>query len=106
LEHWREQFLSQVSLQDPDKFPFVIVGNKIDLDKRVVPQKRAIAWCQSKGNLPYFETSAKDATHVEEAFQTIAKLALEQDKGERFISLPEGIQITPTGEKQKSGCSC
>jgi hypothetical protein len=41
-----------------------------------VSQKRALAWCQSKGNIPYFETSAKDAINVEQAFQTIVKNAL------------------------------
>lgn len=49
------------------------MGNKIDLEnQRVVSQKRALAWCQSKGNIPYFETSAKEAINVEQAFQVIA----------------------------------
>ena len=47
-------------------------------DKQV-SQKRAMTWCQSKGNIPYFETSAKEAINVEQAFQTIAKNALQQE---------------------------
>ena len=36
--------------RDPDNFPFVILGNKIDLEnQRVVSQKRALAWCQARG---------------------------------------------------------
>lgn len=46
---------------------------------RQVSQKRAMTWCQSKGNIPYFETSAKEAINVEQAFQTIAKNALAQE---------------------------
>ena len=38
-----------------------------------------MTWCQSKGNIPYFETSAKEAINVENAFQTIAKNALQQE---------------------------
>lgn len=38
-----------------------------------------MAWCQSKGNIPYFETSAKDAINVEQAFVTVAKIGLQQD---------------------------
>jgi Ras-related protein Rab-7A len=38
-----------------------------------------MTWCQSKGNIPYFETSAKEAINVETAFQTIAKNALQQE---------------------------
>ena len=36
----------QAGPRDPDNFPFVVLGNKIDLDSRVVSQKRAVAWCQ------------------------------------------------------------
>lgn len=43
-----------------------------------VTTKRAQAWCQSKNNIPYFETSAKEAINVEQAFQTIARNALKQ----------------------------
>ena len=81
LDSWRDEFLIQASPHDPDNFPFVVLGNKVDVEesKRVVSQKRAMAWCQSKGNIPYFETSAKDAINVEQAFQTIAKNALQQE---------------------------
>merc|ERR1719498_2207685 len=59
LDSWRDEFLIQAGPRDPDNFPFVVLGNKIDLDSRVVSQKRALAWCQAKGNIPYFETSPR-----------------------------------------------
>jgi hypothetical protein len=43
-----------------------------------------MTWCQSKGNIPYFETSAKEAINVEQAFQTIAKNALQQEAEEQL----------------------
>ena len=46
LDSWRDEFLIQAGPRDPDNFPFVVLGNKIDLDSRVVSQKRALAWCQ------------------------------------------------------------
>ncbi|TEB25354.1 ras-domain-containing protein [Coprinellus micaceus] len=74
LESWRVEFLIQASPNDPDESPFVALGNKVDVDesKRQVSQKRAMTWCQAKGNLPYFETSAKEAINVEQAFQSVA----------------------------------
>lgn len=53
-----------------------------------VTTKRAQAWCQSKNNIPYFETSAKEAINVEQAFQTIARNALKQvTKAKKFYSI-------------------
>ena len=44
-----------------------------------VSTRRAQQWCHSKHDIPYFETSAKEAINVEQAFQTIAKNALAQE---------------------------
>jgi len=107
LDSWREEFLVQAAPRDPEKFPFVVLGNKIDLEhQRVVSQKRAMAWCQSKGNIPYFETSAKEAIHVDQAFQTVAKLALQQEQEEGEIFVPEGIQLGGGQTEQPSDCAC
>jgi Ras-related protein Rab-7A len=54
-----------------------------------------MAWCQSKGSIPYFETSAKEALNVEQAFQTIAKNALQQENDiELYVGLP--FCLTPS----------
>lgn len=31
LDEWKERFLTNSSLKDPSIFPFVVVGNKVDL---------------------------------------------------------------------------
>jgi len=38
LDSWRDEFLIQASPRDPENFPFVVLGNKIDMEesKRVV----------------------------------------------------------------------
>eukprot|EP01147_Barroeca_monosierra_P000442 gene442-3780_t len=79
LEAWRDEFLIQASPREPQNFPFVVLGNKVDLkDGRAITKNRAETWCNEKGNIPYFETSAKEATKVETAFLTIARAALQQ----------------------------
>lgn len=71
LDSWRDEFLIQASPMDPESFPFVVLGNKVDVEesKRMISTKRAQAFCQQKGGIPYFETSAKDAVNVEQAFE-------------------------------------
>ena len=78
---WKREFLEHTSNKDVDNFPFVLVGNKVDReeDRRVSPEK-AKAWCKANGNVPYFEASAKTGTSVNEAFMTVAELALKNRK--------------------------
>ena len=69
VNNWRDEFLMQTTPEDPDNFPFVLIGNKVDMENmRQVQQKQVTNWCRSKGNIPYFECSAKDGTNVENAF--------------------------------------
>ncbi|KAL9272651.1 Ras-related protein [Drosera capensis] len=109
LNRWREEFLLQASPHDPENFPFVVLGNKVDVDggnSRVVSAKKAKAWCASKGNIPYFETSAKDGTNVEAAFQCITKNAIKNEP-EEDIYLPDTIDMSGGGQQQRaSACEC
>ncbi|XP_042411661.1 ras-related protein Rab7-like [Zingiber officinale] len=109
LNRWREEFLIQASPSEPDNFPFIVLGNKADIDggnSRVVSEKKAKQWCASKGNLPYFETSAKEGTNVEAAFQCIASIALKNEPEEE-IYLPDTIDVaTGRGQQRSTGCQC
>ncbi|CAL9165952.1 unnamed protein product [Musa hybrid cultivar] len=109
LNNWREEFLIQASPADPENFPFIVLGNKTDIDggnSRVVSEKKAKHWCTSKGNIPYFETSAKEGINVESAFECIAKIALKNEP-EDDIYLPDTIDVASGGRQQRSsGCEC
>jgi len=108
LHNWREEFLIQASPSDPDNFPFVLLGNKVDVDggnSRVVSEKKAKAWCASKGNIPYFETSAKDGTNVEDAFQCIVKNALKNEPEEELY-VPDTVDVVGGNRAQRSSGCC
>jgi Ras-related protein Rab-7A len=107
LDSWRDEFLIQASPRDPENFPFVTLGNKVDLENRSVSARRAEQWCHSKNDIPYFETSAKEAINVEQAFQTIAKNALMQEtEVELYNEFPDQIQLNDQNKQQSGGCSC
>ena len=106
LESWRDEFLIQASPRDAESFPFVVLGNKVDMgdERRMVSNKRALTYCQNRGAL-YFETSAKDSVNVDQAFEAIARTALTQEESEEFggdFSDPIDIHL----EREGDGCAC
>jgi len=108
LDSWRDEFLIQAAPRDPENFPFVVIGNKIDLEnQRVISGKRLQAWCQAKGNIPSFETSAKEAINVEQAFQTIARNALKQEADDGYdLTLPDTLVVKTQQGPAEGGCAC
>lgn len=108
LNLWRDEFLNQANPRDPDNFIFICIGNKIDREsERRVDRKKVTQWCKSKSAkpIPFFETSAKDATKVEAAFVEAAQAALLQDNSENDIFIPDTISLSKTAAPaQSSGC--
>jgi len=107
LESWMDEFLAHAAPRNADNFPFVVLGNKADMDnRRQVSTSKAKAWCASKGDIPFFETSAKEAMNVEQAFQTIAKNALSQEAANKPIFIPDAIDLKQDTSAQSSGGCC
>lgn len=111
LDSWREEFLIQASPKDKENFPFVVIGNKVDADvSRQVSTDRAAAWCKSKNNIPYYETSAKAALNVEQAFDEIGRRALQQgtSKDDNAFVPEAGLTLDnqPQMPPQNQGCQC
>lgn len=88
LSMWRQEFLNyaDVGRNDVDSevaaaaFPFVAIGNKVDVGaSRVVSAERAAEWCKQNG-MPYCETSAKDLTNVDAAFEAVVRRVRDIDQ--------------------------
>jgi len=107
LESWMDEFLVHASPRNADTFPFVVLGNKADLasSRRQVSASKAKSWAASKGDIPSFETSAKEALNVEQAFHTIAKNALQQEATQKPIFIPDNLDLNKeTKEPASTGC--
>ncbi|XP_013791877.1 ras-related protein Rab-9B-like [Limulus polyphemus] len=70
LNVWKKEFVYYADVKDPTTFPFVVVGNKVDIppNEQQITTEEAQLWCNKNGNYSFVETSAKDATNVEKAF--------------------------------------
>ncbi|XP_026277172.2 ras-related protein rab7-like isoform X1 [Frankliniella occidentalis] len=94
LDFWMNEFLLTRCPEVPADFPFVVLGNKCEMEQRLVTKKEAIRWCQEKYcNINYFDVSAKEDINLELAFQTVAKKALKLKS--------EEIKIQPTDVSQR-----
>jgi len=76
LKVLREQILK---VKNASYVPMVIVGNKLDIALKE-PQKRQVTAVDgqtfaSQFSVPFFETSAKDGTNVEEAWAALVRAA-------------------------------
>lgn len=104
---YREQII-RVKDND-DRIPFILVGNKSDLEERrkvprTIGEKRAKTW-----NTPFIETSAKTRHNVDKAFFDLLRLIRDdkrrrqgksQQKGEGRSFVP---RLSVGGNKSSTG---
>eukprot|EP00035_Acanthoeca_spectabilis_P023036 m.447271 g.447271 ORF g.447271 m.447271 type:complete len:213 (-) comp19497_c0_seq1:182-820(-) len=109
LEEWRGTFLEQSGCDQPDKFPFVLVGNKIDLESRAVNGQEAGDWANAH-SMQYFECSARESINVEQAFTAVAELALRQyEANQDMIARETGeytVDLNDSTPSEGGGCAC
>ena len=69
LNYWN----LQIQLNAPENTKYILVGNKIDLkEKREVTKEEGEKFAEDN-KIQFFETSAKDGTNVNEAFELLTK---------------------------------
>ncbi|XP_054070678.1 ras-related protein Rab-9B isoform X3 [Rissa tridactyla] len=103
LSNWQKEFVYYADVKDPEHFPFVVLGNKIDKLERQVSTEEAQAWCMENGNYPYLETSAKDDTNVAVAFEEAVRQVLAVEEQLEHCMLGHTIDLHSSS---KSGSSC
>ncbi|PWI71106.1 RAS small monomeric GTPase [Purpureocillium lilacinum] len=68
-----------IRIKDDENVPMVIVGNKADLEEaRVVPRAKGFSISQKWG-APYYESSARTRTNVDEVFVDLCRQMLRKD---------------------------
>ena len=104
LAMWKKEFLYYADVKEPDTFPFVVLGNKIDVSERKVTSEEANHWCSENGKMPYYETSAKESTNVEQAFvAAIKRIAM---LGHMVVTKKQDYPVDLTGKKKQSTACC
>ncbi|CAG5131945.1 unnamed protein product [Candidula unifasciata] len=105
LPMWKREFLYYADIKEGSPFPFIIIGNKVDVPNREVAEDMARTWCARNGNMPYFETSAKDSTNVEKAF--ISAVSWLRDMEDQLDIRPvqtNSVDLSKRSKSSNSGC--
>ncbi|KAJ9524061.1 hypothetical protein QJQ45_022494 [Haematococcus lacustris] len=104
-----KQWLNEIDRYANENVNKLLIGNKSDLtSKKVVDYQTAKAFADEIG-IPFLETSAKNATNVEEAFMTMAAEIKNRMASQPMPSRPGGGATIRPGEGKsvaagKSGC--
>ncbi|CAB1337695.1 unnamed protein product [Coregonus sp. 'balchen'] len=105
LAAWKKEFMFYSDVRDPERFPFVVLGNKVDKEEgREVGEDEARAWCEENGCCPYFETSAKDDTNVGVAFEAAVREVLAAEDQIDHTLLSSTIDLHGNRKVQRSSC--
>ncbi|KAK5581900.1 hypothetical protein RB653_003480 [Dictyostelium firmibasis] len=76
LDKWKREIEQKTT-----DLPIILVGNKIDIlqEKHLITKDMAEEWCKkqnTKFQIPYFETSAKNSTNINQVFYEAGTLGL------------------------------
>ncbi|KAJ0860554.1 putative small GTPase, P-loop containing nucleoside triphosphate hydrolase [Helianthus annuus] len=101
-----KQWLSEIDRYASENVNKILVGNKCDLvANKVVSTETAKAFADEIG-IPFLETSAKDATNVEQAFMAMTASIKDRMASQPAMnaSKPPTVNIRGQPVSQNSGC--
>lgn len=97
-----KKWLDEIRENDCNNVPCVLVGNKIDCDRRQVSLEDAEKFAKSK-KLVHFETSAKQNLNVADVFLHLTRLGL-SEKHDTRKPKNDSVNLKSSKKKSKKGC--
>ncbi|XP_037035931.1 ras-related protein Rab-32 isoform X2 [Bradysia coprophila] len=107
---WKQDLDSKVQLPNGSPIPCILLANKCDQQKQgmaATPDKMN-EYVKEHGFAGWFETSAKENVHIEEAARALVNKILLNDKliSTNDIGDPDKFGLEATSQQPKKNCSC
>eukprot|EP00039_Didymoeca_costata_P017953 m.331500 g.331500 ORF g.331500 m.331500 type:complete len:212 (+) comp16742_c0_seq1:156-791(+) len=107
VQKWKHDIDSKVHLGNGDKVPVVLLANKCDLAKEGLVKNSAQMdqYCEEKGFVGWFETSAKENLNINQAAEFLVQRIIENDQGQ-VSPEPDLKTVNVADAGQKGGGCC
>eukprot|EP00794_Sanderia_malayensis_P012063 gene12063-13306_t len=88
---WKHDLDTKVTLPDGQLIPCVLLANKCDqqMEGLINSSSKMNDYCEDKGFMGWFETSAKNGTNIDEASRFLVHKILENDKANNLLPTAE-----------------
>jgi len=105
LDNWKDAFLASAAPRHPETYPFVVLGNKVDMEsERKITKEQGQEWAKRNHNMPFFEVSAKENINIQEAFTEVSVRVTKHDEEDDHVEFQTVKIKETTPKKEKSGC--
>lgn len=107
LDMWKKEFLHYSDVDGFKDYPFIVLGTKADRPDhtRQVSLEEISSWREANDSICYYETSSKDNTNVNEAFQTAIRLMVSNSKNQIHRKLSsQGVDLSTQEGGWKVSC--
>ncbi|KAF2902283.1 hypothetical protein ILUMI_03904 [Ignelater luminosus] len=105
---WKNEFMYYADIKENTHFPFIVVGNKSDIsnEEREVSQLELETWCNENGIASCIETSAKNASNVQEAFKMAVQhwLRAESRADRNDCTYSDTVDLNKKQSDNRSSC--
>ncbi|CAK58803.1 unnamed protein product (macronuclear) [Paramecium tetraurelia] len=98
-----DKWMNQIKQHASENIIKVLIGNKADIKERCISNEEAQSLAEKHG-IPYFETSAKDGTNVNEVFLQVAKLINHHHQDQQNGNANKVLSIHQDEKKVDSSC--
>jgi Ras-related protein Rab-7A len=113
IEQWRNNFLDNAAPDDPKTFPFLLLGNKSDLQDQRAVQPADGQRLANTYTMEFRETSALTGNNIEPAIRAIATTAAARDTAPIFsedvmeqLDRGKKVDLAHPEPAQSQACPC